>query len=221
MSKVLERGVAQMGRLDLIDLLPEQRLRLREGRRFRDALKRSGLPYHKTLDEFDFGFPSGIDARKLGSLAELRFIPAGSNVVLLGPAGVRKTMVAVGLGVAAYKSGFSIYFSTLDHLVGRLRTATAAGRFNRQLQAYLRPSVLIIDDLGYRPLSRAEATMMCQLVSCRCESGPMIVISRTRFSEWGRVLGDDVLARTILERLLDHCDVLNISGPDYRRSGPA
>jgi DNA replication protein DnaC len=201
-----------MGRLDLIDLLPEQRVRLREGRRFRDALKLSGLPYHKTLDEFDFGFPSGIDARKVGSLASLRFIPAGSNVVLLGPAGVGKTMVAVGLGIAAYEAGFSIYFSTLDHLVSRLRAAAAAGRFNRQLQAYLRPSVLIIDDVGYRPLGRAEATIMWQLVSCRCERGPTIVISRTSFSEWGRVLGDDVLATAIFERLLNHCDVLNTDG---------
>jgi DNA replication protein DnaC len=209
-----------MGRLDVIALLPEQRVRLREGRRFRDALKLSGLPYHKTLDEFDFGFPSGIDAHRIGSLGTLRFIPAGSNIVLLGPARVGKTMVAVGLGVAAYAAGFSIYFSTLDHLVGRLRTATTAGRFNQQLQAYLRPSVLIIDDVGYRPLDRAEATMMCQLVCCRCERGPMIVTSRARFSEWGRVLGDDVLATTILERLLNHCDVLNISGPDYRHSGP-
>jgi DNA replication protein DnaC len=209
-----------MGRLDLIDLLPEQRVRLREGSRFRDALKRSGLPYPKTLDEFDFGFPSGIDTRKVASLATLQFIPAGSNVVLLGPAGVGKTMLATALAVTAFQSGFSIHFSALDHLLGQLRAAESAGRLNRQLRVYLRPSVLIIDDVGRRPLDRTEATTVCQLVSRRSERSSMIITSRLRLSEWGHVLGGDVLAGAILGRILDHCHVLNISGPDYRRSGP-
>jgi DNA replication protein DnaC len=209
-----------MGRLDLIDLLPEQRVRLREGRRFRDALKLSGLPYHKTLDEFDFGFPSGIDTRKVGSLATLQFIPAGSNVVLLGPAGVGKTMLASALAVTALQSGFSVHFSALDRLVGQLRAAYAAGRLSRQLRAHLRPSVLIIDDVGPRPLDRAEATILCQLVSRRSERGSMIITSRLKLSEWDQVLGGDVLAGAILGRLLNRCDVLNISGPEYRRAAP-
>jgi len=216
-TQLVQRAEAeQMGYLDFVDLLLEEELGLREGRRFRNALKLSGLPHHKTLDEFDFAFQPDLDARKVRDLATLEFVPAKSNIALLGPPGVGKTMLAVALAVAACQAGFSIYFTTLNDLVRRLRVAEATGRFNRQLQAYLRPSVLIVDEVGYLPLDRAEANMVFQLVSRRYERGSMIITSNKSFTEWGQVLGDDVLATAILDRLLHHCDVLSINGPSYR-----
>jgi DNA replication protein DnaC len=207
---------AGMGYLDLIDLLLEEELGHREGRRFRNALNVSGLPHHKTLDEFDFAFQPDLDARKVRDLATLEFARTRSNIVLLGPPGVGKTMLAVGLAIAACQAGFSIYYTTLDDLVRRLRTAETAGRFNRQLTVYLRPAVLIVDEVGYLPLNRAEANMVFQLVSRRYERGSMIITSNKSFTEWGGVLGDDVLATAILDRLLHHCDVITINGPSYR-----
>jgi DNA replication protein DnaC len=94
--------------------------------------------------------------------------------------------------------------------------AEATGRFNRQLQAFLRPAVLVVDEVGYLPLDRAEANMVFQLVSRRYERGTMIITSNKSFAEWGAVLGDDVLATAILDRLLHHCDVISINGPSYR-----
>jgi DNA replication protein DnaC len=205
-----------MGYLDFVDLLLEEELGLREGRRFRNALKLSGLPHHKTIDEFDFAFQPSLDARKVRDLATLQFVEAKSNVALLGPPGVGKTMLAVSLAVAACRAGYSIYFTTLDDLVRRLRDAEATGRFNRQLNAYLRPSVLLVDEVGYLPLDRTEANMVFQLVSRRYERGSIILTSNKSFPEWGSVLGDDVLATAILDRLLHHCDVLSIDGPSYR-----
>ncbi|HKH54025.1 MAG TPA: ATP-binding protein [Propionibacteriaceae bacterium] len=140
----------QLGYLDFVDLLLEEELGLREGRRFRNALKLSGLPYHKTLDEFDFAFQPDLDARKVRDLATLEFVSAKSNIALLGPPGVGKTMLAVALAVTACQAGFSIYFTTLDDLVRRLRVAEATGRFSRQLQAYLRPAVLVVDLCRHR-----------------------------------------------------------------------
>lgn len=207
---------AQMGYLDFVDLLLEEELGLREGRRFRNALKLSGLPHHKTLDEFDFAFQPDLDARKVRDLATLEFVRAKSNVALLGPPGVGKTMIAVALAVAACQAGFSIYFTTLDDLVRKLRAAEATGRFNRQLGTYLRPAVLVVDEVGYLPLDRDEANMVFQLISRRYERGSMIITSNKAFTEWGSVLGDDVLATAILDRLLHHCDVLAINGPSYR-----
>jgi DNA replication protein DnaC len=206
---------AQMGYLDFVDLLLEEELGLREGRRFRNALKLSGLPHHKTLDQFDFAFQPELDTRKVRDLATLEFVRARSNVALLGPPGVGKTMIAVALAVAACQAGFSIYFTTLDDLVRRLRAAEATGRFNRQLAAYLRPPVLVVDEVGYLPLDRAEANLVFQLVSRRYERGTTIITSNKSFTEWGGVLGDDVLATAILDRLLHHCDVLSINGPSY------
>lgn len=216
-TALVERAeTAQLGYLEFVDLLLEEEVGLRESRRFRNALKLSGLPHHKTLDEFDFAFQPDLDGRKVRDLATLEFIRAKSNVALLGPPGVGKTMLAVALAVAACQAGFSIYFTTLDDLVRRLRTAEATGRFNRQLQAFLRPAVLVVDEVGYLPLDRAEANMFFQLITRRYERGTMIVTSNKSFTEWGGVLGDDVLATAILDRLLHHCDVLAINGPSYR-----
>ena len=145
-TELVDRAEAtQMGYLDFVDLLLEEELGLREGRRFRNALKLSRLPHHKTLNEFDFAFQPGIDVRKVRDLATLEFVRAKSNVVLLGPPGVGKTMLAVALAIGAAQAGFSIYFTTLDDMVRKLRTAEAAGRFNRQLGVYLRPAVLVVD----------------------------------------------------------------------------
>jgi DNA replication protein DnaC len=207
---------AEMGYRELLDLVLEEEVGVREGRRFRNALKLSGLPHHKGLDEFDFAFQPQLDARKVRDLATLTFVGAKGNVCLLGPPGVGKTHIAVGLAIAACQAGFSVYFTSLDDMVRNLREAESTGRFAKKLQTYLKPSVLVVDEIGYLPLTRAEANMVFQLVGRRYERGSIIVTSNKAFSEWGGVLGDDVLASAILDRLLHHCDVVSINGPSYR-----
>ncbi len=127
-----------------------------------------------------------------------------------------KTHIAIGLAVAACQAGKSIYFTTLDDLVRKLKAADAANRLPRQLANLMRPSLLVIDEVGYLALDRDEANMFFQLISRRYEKGSTIITSNKHFTEWGTVLGDDVLATAILDRLLHHCDVLAINGPSYR-----
>jgi DNA replication protein DnaC len=205
-----------MGYLEFLDLVLEDETGMRESRRFKNALKLSGLPHHKTLDEFDFAFQPDLDPRKVKDLATLAFVQSRSNVALLGPPGVGKTHLAVSLAVAACQAGFSIYFTTLDDLVRNLKEAESTGRFAKKLQTYLKPSVLVVDEVGYLPLGRPEANMVFQLVTRRYERGSIIVTSNRAFSEWGQVFGDEVLASAILDRLLHHCEVISINGPSYR-----
>jgi DNA replication protein DnaC len=137
-------------------------------------------------------------------------------VAFLGPPGVGKTMLAVGLAIAACQAGYSVYFTTLDDLVRNLKEAEASGRFAKKLQTYLKPAVLVLDEVGYLPLARTDANMVFQLIARRYERGSVLLTSNKAFSEWGSVFGDDVLASAILDRLLHHCAVIAINGPSYR-----
>ncbi|MFF3609869.1 IS21-like element helper ATPase IstB [Streptomyces sp. NPDC002463] len=207
---------AKMGYLDFLDLVLAEELAIRDDRRFRQGLRLSKLPHHKTLDEYDFAFQPELDPRKIKDLATLAFVEAKANAALLGPPGVGKTHIAVALSVAACRAGFSVYFTTLDDMVRQLKAAEAAGRLNSKLRTYLRPGVLVVDEVGYQPLERAEANLVFQVIFKRYEKGSIILTSNKTFSEWGQVFGGEVLATVILDRLLHHCDVVSINGPSYR-----
>ncbi|GAA5117182.1 IS21-like element helper ATPase IstB [Haloechinothrix salitolerans] len=176
----------------------------------------SRLPHHKTLDDYDFTFQPSLDVRKVKDIAALSFVEAKANVALLGPPGVGKTHLACSLGIAACQAGYGVYFTTLDELIRKLHAADATGRLTRQIRTYLRPTVLIIDEVGYLPLDQKDANLLFQLVSRRYETGSIILSSNKAFSEWGPIIGDEVLATAILDRLLHHCDVISINGPSWR-----
>ena len=205
-----------MGYLEFLDLVLEEELAVRDERRFRTGLRLSKLPHHKTLDDYDFAYQPDLDPRKVRDLATLAFVQAKANVALLGPPGVGKTHIAVALAVTACRAGFTVYFTTLDDLVRQLKAADAIGRLTRKLRTYLRPHVLVIDEVGYQPLERAEANLVFQVISKRYEKGSTLLTSNKGFGEWGQVFGDEVLATAILDRLLHHCDVVPINGPSYR-----
>jgi DNA replication protein DnaC len=176
----------------------------------------ASLPYAKTLAQFDFLFQPSIDERQIKELQTLRFISESGNVILLGPPGVGKTHIAVGLAMEAIRGGFGAYFVTANDLVNDLGKAAREGKLDQRMRQYTRPKVLIVDEVGYLPLDPIGATIFFQLVSARYERGSIILTSNKSYTDWGAVFGDQTIAAAILDRLLHHSTTINIRGESYR-----
>jgi DNA replication protein DnaC len=188
----------------------------RDRRGIEARLRQARFPWLKTLDQFEFDFQPSLDRRQVRELAGLSFVARSQNVVILGPPGVGKTHLAVALGVLAVEAGYSVQFATLETLMTRLVKAKHENRLERTLQQLVYPKLLILDEIGYLPLSREEASLFFRLVVRRYERASLIVTSNKSFLDWGEVFNDHVLATAILDRLLHHATTLNIKGESYR-----
>ena len=180
-------------------------------------LKLAHLPFQKTLEEFEFGFQPSIDQRQIEELATLNFVAEGRNIVLLGPPGVGKTHLAVALGMKACLAGLSVYCTSGLELARRLVASLADDSLDRQFLALTKCRLLIIDELGYLPYERQQATLLFQLIARRYERLSTIVTTNKGFAQWAEVFGGDAaVASAILDRLLHHATIFNIRGASYR-----
>jgi DNA replication protein DnaC len=219
MGEVLDRVCEEASQentsyLEFLDRLLEAEQLARYERNVLVKTRLAGLPYHKTMADFDYAFQPSLDKKQIAELLTLRFVERAENVLFLGPPGVGKTHLAVALAVETIAKGHTVYFVTMQRLVDYLAEGQepAAAR----MRVLLRPKLLVVDEVGYLPLAREAANWFFELVSRRYERGSIVLTSNKSYGEWASLFPDVAIASAILDRLLHHSTTINIRGESYR-----
>jgi DNA replication protein DnaC len=215
-SYTKQAASTNMSYMDFLRGLVSEEVAYKERKSIQNRIKSAKFPILKSLKDFDYAFQPSVDRKKLEELANLRFIDNKENILFLGPPGVGKTHLSTGLGVRACESGYNVLFVTLSDMISVLMASMADKSFSGKLRAFIQPSLLIIDEVGYLPVSKEGANFLFHVVAKRYETGSIILTSNKSFSDWGEILGDSVIASAVLDRLLHHSTVFNIRGDSYR-----
>jgi DNA replication protein DnaC len=189
----------------------------RQQRALQRRLLEARLPKPKTAAEYDFTFPKRIPKAAILRLFDCDFIPRHGCAVLIGPTGTGKSHLLTALGYTAAERGYSVRHTRVVDMINHLTTAQINGLLGKALKSYVRPSLLLLDELGYLPIDKRGADLLFQVVAARYETGSIVLTTNRPFREWGALFDvDNTLATALIDRLMHHGEALLIQGPSYR-----
>lgn len=217
LPELLSRAEAnELSYLQLAEQLIELELQGREKNRLAMNLRKAGFPVAKRLEAFDYRHQTTITKRQINQLLDFRFLEERANIVFIGPPGVGKTHLAIGLGYKAIEAGYKVLFTTALALVETLEIAELKGELKRRINTVLKYDLLIIDELGYLPMNRQGLHNLFQLINALYEFRSVILTTNKDFTNWGEFFRDDNVAVPIVDRLIHHSHVFMLGGESYR-----
>lgn len=214
-AKAAEKEALSYG--DFLDRLVAEEAAAKFERLVRNRIAQARFPTIKTLDSFDFTHPKKIDRAQIERLFTLGFVEERANCIFIANHGLGKTHLSLALGYEACLRGISTRFVTAIDAIHELTAATADGSFVTALKRFTRPRVLVVDELGYLPVSRGGVELLFQIISTRYETGSIILTTNRPFKQWGKLFGNDnTLAAAVVDRLVHHAEIVVIEGDSYR-----
>ncbi|MCP4567772.1 MAG: ATP-binding protein [FCB group bacterium] len=200
----------------LAELIDEE-AKQRRDRSIQRRIRLAHFPQIKTLEQFKWTWPKKINRPQIQNLFRLKFIESKSNVILLGGVGLGKTHLSTALGYEACLKSHSVLFASAIDVINNLAAAKAADRLKNELKKYLKPELLILDELGYLPIDKLGADLLFQIISHRYEKGSLIITSNRAFKDWPEIFNNDsTLTSALLDRLLHHTETVVIEGKSFR-----